>query len=158
MHPLETYLQELRTVRLSGGAVKETAYYPALSNLFNEIGKTLKPKVRCVIHLQDTGGGLPDGGFFSEDQIRENAAEIVSGAIPARGAIEAKPASADAWKIAESKQVKEYWSRYRQVLVTNYRDFLLVGADAEGNRAVLETYRLARDEQDFWRKTGSCAV
>jgi len=152
MHPLETYLQELRTVRLSGGAVKETAYYPALSNLFNEIGKTLKPKVRCIIHLQDTGGGLPDGGFFSEDQIRENAAEIVSGAIPARGAIEAKPASADAWRIAESKQVRDYWGRYRQVLVTNYRDFLLVGADADGNRAVLETYRLARNEQDFWHE------
>jgi hypothetical protein len=38
------------------------------------------------------------------------------------------------------------------VLVTNYRDFLLVGTDSEGNRAILETYRLARDEQDFWRK------
>jgi hypothetical protein len=33
MHPLEAYLEELRIVRSSGGAVKETAYYPALSNL-----------------------------------------------------------------------------------------------------------------------------
>src|SRR5579863_2748799 len=120
MHPLEAYLHELRTVRSSGGAVKETAYYPALSNLFNEIGKRLKPKVRCIIHLQDTGAGLPDGGLFSEDQFRGNAADVANGAIPARGAIEAKPASADAWKIADSKQVKDYWGRYRQVLVTNY--------------------------------------
>jgi len=44
--------------------------------------------------------------------------DLLAGATPARGAIEAKPAGADAWKIAESKQVKEYWSRYRQVLVT----------------------------------------
>jgi hypothetical protein len=152
MHALETYLQDLRATRSSGAAVKETSYYPALANLLNEVGKTLKPKVRCIVHLQDTGGGIPDGGLFTEEQIRHNVSELLAGATPARGAIEAKPASADAWKIAESKQVKEYWSRYRQVLVTNYRDFLLVGADAEGNRAILETYRLARDEQDFWRK------
>lgn len=152
MHALETYLQDLRATRSSGAAVKETSYYPALANLLNEIGKTLKPKVRCIVHLQDTGGGIPDGGLFTEEQIRNNVSDLLAGATPARGAIEAKPASADAWKIAESEQVKAYWSRYRQVLVTNYRDFLLMGADAEGNRAVLETYRLARDEQDFWRK------
>jgi hypothetical protein len=152
MHPLETYLEDLRATHSSGAAVKETSYYPALANLLNEAGKKLKPKVRCIIHLQDTGGGIPDGGLFTEEQTRNNASDLLAGATPARGAIEAKPASADAWRIAESKQVKEYWSRYRQVLVTNYRDFLLVGADAEGNRAVLETYRLAHDEQDFWRK------
>jgi len=152
MHPLETYLQDLRSVRSSGAAVKETSYYPALSNLLNDIGKKLKPKVRCIVHLQDTGGGIPDGGLFTEEQIRNDVSDLLAGAIPARGAIEAKPASADAWRIAESKQVKDYWGRYRQVLVTNYRDFVLVGADADGNRAVLETYRLARDEQDFWRK------
>ena len=150
MNALEPYLQELRAIRSSGAAVQETAYYPALANLLNEVGKKLK--VRCIIHLKDTGAGLPDGGLFTEDQIRSAATDIVAGAIPARGAIEAKPTSADAWRIAETKQVKDYWARYRQVLVTNYRDFLLIGADAEGNRAVLETYRLARDEQDFWRR------
>jgi hypothetical protein len=152
MHPLEIYLQELRAIRSSGAAVKETSYYPALANLLNEVGKKLKPKVHCIIHLQDTGAGLPDGGLFTEDQTRAEVTDILSGAIPARGAIEAKPISHDAWKVAESKQVKDYWARYRQVLVTNYRDFLLVGADADGNRAVLETYRLAPDDKDFWRK------
>jgi len=152
MHPLENYLQEPHAVRSSGAGVRETSYYPALSNLLNEVGKKLKPRVRCIIHLQDTGGGIPDGGLFTEEQIRNDASELLAGAIPARGAIEAKAASADAWRIAESKQAKDYWGRYRQVLVTNYRDFVLVGADADGNRAVLETYRLARDEQDFWRK------
>jgi len=152
MHPLETYLQELRAVRSSGAAVRETSYYPALANLLNEVGKTLKPKVKCIIHLQDTGAGIPDGGLFTEEQIRSDANDLLAGAIPTRGAIEAKGTGADAWRIAESKQVKDYWSRYRQVLVTNYRDFLLVGADAEGNRAVLETYRLAGDEHEFWHK------
>jgi hypothetical protein len=152
MHPLETYLQDLRAIRACGGAVAETAYYPALSNLLNEIGKGLKPKVRCVINLQNTGAGLPDGGLFTEEQIRNNGSDLITGAIPARGAIEAKPCIADVWTVAEAKQVKVYWTRYRQVLVTNYREFLLVGADAEGNRSVLETYRLGFDEQDFWRR------
>ena len=31
MTPLETYLRELRDIRSSGAAVKETSYYPALS-------------------------------------------------------------------------------------------------------------------------------
>jgi hypothetical protein len=152
MHPLETYLQDLRATHSSGAGVKETSYYPALANLLNEVGKTLKPKVRCIINLQNVGAGLPDGGLFTEEQIRNNNGDLLAGAIPARGAIEAKGTSADAWRIAESKQVKDYWGRYRQVLVTNYRDFVLLGADSEGNRSVLETYRLASDEQDFWGK------
>ena len=55
MNPLETYLKELSEIRASGAAVKETAYYGPLANLLNEIGKTLKPKVKCIIFLQDQG-------------------------------------------------------------------------------------------------------
>jgi hypothetical protein len=36
------------------------------------------------------------------------------------------------------------------VLVTNFRDFLLVGTDSSGNTAKLESYRLAENEEDFW--------
>jgi hypothetical protein len=36
------------------------------------------------------------------------------------------------------------------VLVTNYRDFLLVGTDAEGKPATLKSYRLAANEPAFW--------
>lgn len=38
-------------IRLSGAATPETSYYPALSNLLNEVGKasSLKPRVRCVL-------------------------------------------------------------------------------------------------------------
>jgi hypothetical protein len=154
MKPLEKYLRDLWAIRSSGAGVKETSFYPPLAELFNESGKKLKPRVRCIIHLQDTGAGFPDGGLFTDEQVRNSAVDLIAGAIPARGAIEAKPASADAWRVADSSQVKDYWSRYRQVLVTNYRDFLLVGADGEGNRAVLETFRLAADEHDFWRKAG----
>ena len=47
MHPLETYLAEIATLH---GATKETSGYPALANLLNAVGHTLKPKVKCIIH------------------------------------------------------------------------------------------------------------
>lgn len=49
MSPIEQYLQELRDIRATGAAVKETSYYAPLANLLNAIGATLKPKVRCLI-------------------------------------------------------------------------------------------------------------
>ena len=42
-----------------------------------------------------------------------------------------------------------YWDRYRLVLVTNTRDFVLVVEDAQGNPVKLETFRLAKSEQAF---------
>ena len=48
--------------------------------------------------------------------------------------------------------MSRYWGRYRLVLVTNLRDFVLVGADASGDPAKLETFRLAENADDFWSK------
>ena len=72
MTPLETYLSTLRDIRSSGEAVTETSYYPALSNLFNEVGKSLKPKVQCIFTIKNRGAGIPDGGLFSEDQYNKH--------------------------------------------------------------------------------------
>ena len=55
MNPLETYIRELYDIRSTGAAVSETAYYPALSNLLIDVGKTLKTRVKCIINLQDQG-------------------------------------------------------------------------------------------------------
>ncbi len=152
MNLFETYILELHQIRSTGAATPETSYYPALSNLFNEIGKTLKPKVRCLINLKNRGAGLPDGGLFTPDQFQKTTTEPMPGAVPARGVIEVKPAGEDAWLTAGGEQVSRYWGKYRQVLVTNLRDFLLVGQDAEGNQVKLEAYRLAPNEADFWRE------
>ncbi len=57
-----------------------------------------------------------------------------------------------AWLTTKSKQVSRYWGRYRLVLVTNLRDFVLVGTDGTGSPAKLETLRLAEDADDFWNK------
>lgn len=70
MHPLETYLEELRAIRSSGAAVKETSGYGVLATLLNAVGHMLKPKVRCFIHVKNSGAGLPDGGLFTADQLK----------------------------------------------------------------------------------------
>ena len=75
---------------------------------------------------------------------------LCQGTKPSRGVVEAKPTSNDAFLTADGAQVSKYWKEYRQVLVTNFRDFLLVGADAEGKPVKLEHYRLAPNEAAFW--------
>ncbi len=152
MNPLETYFKELIEIRSTGAATPETAYYPALSNLLNEVGKALNPKVKCIMGLKDWGAGFPDGGLFTPEQFQKAATKPLPGTIPTRGVIEVKSAKGDTWLTAEGKQVSDYWGLYRQVLVTNLREFLLVGQDAEGNQVKLEAYHLARTESEFWRE------
>ena len=153
MTPLETYLRELRDIRSTGAGVDETSYYTPLANLLNETGKALKPRVRCIINPANRGAGIPDGGLFTADQFPKSPAlEPLKGALPARGAIEVKPASDDAWVTADGQQVTKYWRTYRQVLVTNCRDFVLVGQDGEAARPlILESFRLAANEKAFWQ-------
>jgi len=130
---LERYLQELHEIRSSGEATGETSYYPALSELLDSVGSELKPKVRCILILKNRGAGHPDGGLFTKDQFqRLKDSQPLPGQKPGRGAIEIKSTSDDAWVTAEGDQVTKYWREYGQVLVTNYRDFVLLGRDAEG--------------------------
>jgi hypothetical protein len=119
--------------------------------MLNEIGKTLKPKVRCVLTLANRGAGNPDGGLFTSSQFQKTSdADPLPGQPPERGVIEVKPTGDDAWVTASGKQVSKYWGKYGLVLVTNYRDFVLVGKDSNGKPAKLETYRLAQSEYEFW--------
>lgn len=149
---VEKYLRGLRDIRSSGSAVKETSYYGTLENLLNAIGATLKPKVRCIIHPKNRGAGLPDGGLFTSDQFqRSSEHEPLPGQLPSRGVVEIKGTGDDAWVTADGQQVSRYWGKYGQVLVTNYRDFVLLGQDANGVQAKLETFRLAPSESAFWK-------
>ena len=155
MNPLETYLKDLHEIRSTGAAVAETSFYPVLSNLLNEIGKNLKPKVRCVINIANRGAGLPDGGLFTADQFQRQAdAAPKQGQLPARGVMEVKGPGDDVRKIARSEQVKRYSAKYGLVLVTNYRDFLLLGRDAQQNLLPMEGFTLADTEEAFWHVVG----
>jgi hypothetical protein len=156
---IERYLTDLGEIRGTRANVAETSFYPALERLLSDIGKTLSPKVRCVINLANRGAGLPDGGLFSADQFRrktrdEDAKEnpfLVQN--PSRGVIEAKPPSEDVRRVSETEQVERYWKRYGMVLVTNFRAFALIGQGATGKPCVLESFALAESESEFWRLT-----
>ena len=149
---LEDYFRSLLEIRSTGAGTKETSYYPALSNLLNEVGKELKPRVRCILQLANKGAGNPDGGLFTPEQFQKGAAEPLTGQVPSRGVIEVKGTGDDAWVTADGKQVSKYSGQYHQVLVTNYRDFVLVGQDINGKPVKLETYRQAASEAEFWNK------
>jgi Type ISP C-terminal specificity domain/N-6 DNA Methylase len=150
MTSVETYLRAVSEVHASGAAV-EASYYTALSNLLNEVGARLKPRVRCIMGQPDRGAGLPDGGFFTPDQFPKSPVrEPLKGQIPSRGVIEVKLPKQDAGVTADGEQVSRYWERYKQVLVTNLRDFVLVGRDLTGGAVKLETHRLADSERAFW--------
>ena len=144
---VEQYFADLRSIRASGGATGERSYYPALTNLLNAVGNTLRPQVFCVGELAEQGAGHPDFGLYTRRQVQRGTPR--PGQVPERGVVEVKPASDDAWLTADSHQVSRYWGRYRLVLVTNTRDFVLVGEDAQGNPVKLETFRLAESEQAF---------
>ena len=144
---VQAYLADLRTIRASGGATGERSYYPPLSNLLNAVGAALRPKVACVTELANQGAGHPDLGLYAARQTQKGRPR--EGQLPERGVVEVKPVGDDAWLTADSDQVSRYWGRYRLVLVTNTRDFVLLGEDSQGRPAKLETFRLAESAQDF---------
>ena len=143
----EAYFTDLRLVRGSGGATDERSLYVPLANLLNAVGGALRPKVFCVQDLANQGAGHPDFGLYTTRQVQKGKPK--SGQKPERGVIEVKPVSDDAWLTAASDQVAGYWQGYRQVLVTNSRDFVLVGEDAAGHPVRLESLRLADSAAQF---------
>ena len=69
---------------------------------------------------------------------------------PERGVIEVKPLADKSWQTTKGKQAAKYFERYRLVLVTNYREFRLIGEDGSGKPVEREFYSLAADEPTFW--------
>ncbi|MDQ2777078.1 MAG: hypothetical protein M3Y57_19480 [Acidobacteriota bacterium] len=152
MNAAETYFQELRDIQATGSGVQETSYYGPLSNLLNAVGRQMVPRVHCVVHLQNEGAGIPDAGLFTDDQLRRRqSTELSHGVKPSRGVVEAKPASRKLPALAASDQVARYWRTYRQVLVTNFREFLLVTSNASGEQVNGESFVLAATEPAFWQ-------
>ena len=153
---VEAYFTSLRQVRAFGGGTEELSYYPALNALFGAVGGSLKPKVYPVSNLANRGAGHPDFGLYSAKQVQKGRPR--EGQRPECGVVEVKSAGDSAWLTAKGDQVTRYWNRYGLVLVTNTRDFVLVGVDSAGNPAKLETFRLAESEEEFWQKIDSPRV
>ena len=62
--------------------------------------------------------------------------------------IQAKPISDDAFSTVDSKQVSKYLGKCSQVLVTNFRDFLLLGTEAS----------YACEGYGVWKRGATCAA
>ena len=147
---VEHYLSELARQRASGGATGERSSYTALVNLLNAVGGSLKPKVFCVSELADQGAGHPDIGLYSARQVQRGRPR--AGQAPERGVVEVKSDQDELDEVATGEQVARYWSRYRLVLVTNLREFQLVGPDPARGQTTLEAFQLAETAADFHRK------
>jgi hypothetical protein len=150
--PLDAFLRDVNAVHQSGAGVRETSYYPALSNLLNDVGNVLRPAVRCLTQLRNIGAGMPDGGLFTTQQLRGNAVTSWDGTgpTPERGALEVKSPADDVTLAAMSAQVRGYLETYGLVMVTNLRDFALVHRNGQGDPEVLERFMLAASEVEFW--------
>ena len=144
---VEEYFNDLRKIKALGVGTAETSYYPPLTNLLNAVGRSLKPKVFCISQLSQQGADHPDFGIFAAKQVSKGQPKL--GQLPEGGVVEVKPANDDAWLTADSAQVSKYWGLYRLVLVTNTRDFVLLGEDANDNPTKLETFRLAASAAEF---------
>ena len=147
---VEDYFAELRRIRATDGGTGELSYYPPLTNLLNAVGSSLRPRVHCISQLAQQGAGHPDFGLYAARQVSKGRPK--QGRLPDCGVVEVKAAIDDAWVTADSAQVSRYWELYRLVLVTNTRDFVLLGEDSQGNPVKLETLKLAHSATDFEAK------
>jgi hypothetical protein len=148
---VKIYLERMAEIRATGGATDETSYYGALENLLNAVGKELKPRVICNGQIRNQGAGHPDFGLYTESQCSSTSPKEGQGLTPERGVVEVKSLADETWKITKTAQVSKYWDRYRLVLVTNYRDFLIVGVDSFGKAVRLESFALAQSDTAFWQ-------
>ena len=150
MRHLEAFLFACLSVHRTGGGTGETSYYTPINNLLDAVGASLQPRVRCIMQLKNLGAGSPDGGLFTSEQFDRKTSHVKDLSAPARGVIEVKSPAEALSLTAKSLQVDKYWNRYKLVLVTNLREWLLIG-ERQGRRVALERYTLATDEAGFWQ-------
>jgi len=144
------YIADLRAIRSTGSATAETSFYPPLDRLFNATGQTLKPAVLFSTQLRNSGAGLPDGGFFPQPKRQRRSAEPEQLQNPERGVVEIKPADYNLDALAAEPQTIRYLRQYGLVLITNLRQFRLLGLSPAGTATVLEKYTLSATAADLW--------
>ena len=146
---VETFFTGLRRIRQSGAATDERSTYFPLATLLTAVGATLKPKVFCIVEPTDQGAGHPDLYLYVERQLQRGRPRKGQAQAPERGVVEVKAPDKDTHEKSVRDQVSRYWARYNLVLVTNLREFELVGQDAAGDEVTLETFRLADSEESL---------
>jgi hypothetical protein len=151
MSPLKSYLTGLGRIRATGGAVEETSYYGQLEALLNTVGESLSPKVLCVLTTRNLGEGIPDGGLFlASSAVEEAGSAALLSRAPERGAMEVKGAGENVARVAVRQQSRRYLRRYGKLLISTYREFLVVASGPDGEPALGERFTLADSERAFW--------
>lgn len=151
MSALQDYLRGLSNIHRTGEAVEETSYYGQLERLLNSVGSGLGPRVLCVLTTRNRGAGVPDGGLFESSRAVELAGHnAMLARAPERGVLEVKGPAKSVRSVARTQQVRKYLKRYGKVLVTTYREFLLVRLGPNGEPVEGELFSLAPDEETFW--------
>ncbi len=117
----------------------ELAYRAPLENLLNAVGELIDPPVQATAEIADTGSGHPD---FEVYEVKSGNRRLV---------VEVKSPEEETTETANSSQVARYCKRYGLVLITNYRDFLLVGRSNGNGIGPLARCTLAGDPETFWR-------
>ena len=145
---VEAFFAEVRRIRQSGAGTGELSSYPALVNLFNAVGASLTPRVRCIASPKDEGAGLPDMSLFAEKRAAKRRSPEGRGAD--RGVVEVKAPEEDMKSPAVRDQASRYWRHYRLVLLTNLREFELLGQGGNGEETALETFRLAESAEALY--------
>ncbi len=145
---VEAFFESVRRVRALGAGTPETAFYPALDRLLSEVGASLRPKVLPLSQLSNIGAGSPDFGLFAANQVQKG--EPRKGQMPERGVVEVKSVADDSLFKSTPAQLTKYYDAYGLVLVTNLRDFQLVGPDVNGTASRLEAFALADTAAEFW--------
>ena len=144
------YLAEIARIRATRAGTGEISYYGALTGALNAAGERLKPRVFCVPNLRNRGSGFPDMGLFvvTRGHPPEDWPEAQS---PERGVVEVDDIPADLSVKSNSDQVSRYLAAYGLVLVTNYRDFVLLGRDERGQPERRESFSFGcEDAADFF--------
>lgn len=138
--PVHSYLESLHAVRGTGKATDEQSFKSKLEALLSAVGSECDPELFATMELKQEGAGQPDLGVF----------EKKSGNL--RLVVEVKGTKDNIHDTASGDQVSKYWKRYGFVLVTNFREFVLVAREAETGEAKVETrYRLGATSDAFWR-------
>jgi hypothetical protein len=144
---LSDYLDEIARIRGTGAGTKEISFYGALAGALNAAGRTLKPRVFCVPNLSNRGAGFPDMGLFVA-QRGLDLADWPEGRPPERGVVEVDDIPSPLATKRDSAQVQRYLAAYGLVLVTNYRDFVLLGRGRNGETEERERFSFGCADAD----------
>lgn len=147
---LRDYFQRMKEVK-GGQSAGETSYYDAIAQMMNAIAEALDIDLLCNPQIRSEDGKIPDYGLFSKSRCH---ADVAPGADPEFGVIEMKYLNEEVRDTAVGRQVGNYLESHGIVVVSNFREFLLLGIDRNGNPWELDFVSLAKSEDEFWKLVG----